>query len=503
MGPVLHVMSQSSECRRARNSGNQRNAVAEQNTEDACPDSPTTEKVTPTRLVLLSLPPLASQDASRSYILLLQQSRPRTTLVMTSTLFQLNYDVLSDVLGLMSSHDAAQLALTCRGAYALALPRFLSDVSLGGLYHKSSSSAVSQLTDFCNFLLAPAPSWHGPPSSRLDSLRTLELMRDAVRVRKAGVWTTDASAVALLSNVLARANNLQKLTLWGSEALFKAYPDFGLGSSASIHALILGGDVAPLPALARAFPHVRQLIFIGGGACVPEWAFASPSVDPQALDAWRESVESIDTCFPVLPLAVPARRVHLRNPIVSDLDAIHCAREFLGRTRPVVLSTAMSAYASPEEFGAVLELAAPSLRYLELVGDRCENVEDGTEWVQARVANAFSLVPDLSLLGISLSVTPVVVSAMNRLKPYAGTPDAPRSDESRDLMGLVRALAASSPSLKFVAIDLSPAKGSSLAERAWFRVFEVKDSRSRHVVKISEKEGSALAEKMRAFNRYD
>ena len=103
------------------------------------------------------------------------------------------------------------------------------------------------------------------------------------------MWTTDASAVALLSKVLARAHNLQKVTLWGSEALFKAYPDFGLGSSASVHTVILGGDVAPLPALARAFPHVHQLIFVGGGACVPEWAFASPSVDPQALSAWRES----------------------------------------------------------------------------------------------------------------------------------------------------------------------------------------------------------------------
>ena len=304
---------------------------------------------------------------------------------MTSELLDLNYDVLSDILGRISPRDAAQLALTCRSAYALALPRFLSQVSLGGLYHKPSSSAVSQLTDFCNFLLAPAPTWHGSPSARLDALRTVEVMRDAVRVRKAGVWTIDASAIALLCNVLTRAPNLQKVTLWGSEALFNAYPDFGLGSSTSVHTLVLGGDIAPLPALARAFPHVRQLVFVGGGACIPEWAFASPSVDPRALSAWRDSVECIDTGFPVLPLAIPARRVHLRNPIVSDFDTIHCAREFLGRTRPVVLCTTVSAYASSEEIGAVLELGAPSLRYLELVGDRCTSIDDGREWVQVRL----------------------------------------------------------------------------------------------------------------------
>ena len=301
---------------------------------------------------------------------------------MTQTLLTLNYDVFADILERISSHDAARLALTCRRAYTVSFPRFLSDVSLGGLFHKTSSSAVSQLTDFCNFVLAPAPSWHGPPSARIDALRSLEVMRDAVRVRKNGVWTTDASAVALLSTVLSRAQNLQKLTLWGSEALFNAYPDFGLGSSASIHTLVLGGDVAPLPALARAFPNVRQLIFVGGGACTPEWAFDSPSVDPQGLSAWRRSIERVDTGFPVASLAVPARRFDIRNPIQSDPDAIQCAREFLGRTRPVVLSTAVSAYASADEIGAVLGLAESSLRYLDLVGDRCESVKDGTEWVQ-------------------------------------------------------------------------------------------------------------------------
>ncbi|EJF56738.1 hypothetical protein DICSQDRAFT_70853 [Dichomitus squalens LYAD-421 SS1] len=281
---------------------------------------------------------------------------------MTPTLLTLNYDVLSDILGRISPRDAAQLALTCRHAYTLAFPRFLSDVSFGGLYHKTSSSAVSQLKDFCNFVLAPAPSWHGPPSARLDALRSLEVMRDAVRVRQDG--------------------NLRKLTLWGSEALFNAYPDFGLSSSASIHTLVLGGDVAPLPALAHAFPTVRQLIFVGGGVCIPEWAFESQPVDTDVLGAWRGSVERVDTGFPILPLAVPARRVDIRNPIVSDVDAVQCAREFLGRTRPVVLSTVMSAYAAAEEVGTVLGLAASSLRYLDLVGDRCESVKDGTEWVQ-------------------------------------------------------------------------------------------------------------------------
>ena len=84
-------------------------------------------------------------------------------------------------------------------------------------------------------------------------------MRDAVRVRKDGAWATDASAVALLSSALERAHGLRRLTLWGSAALFAACPTFGQGSSASIDTLVLGGDIASLPLLARAFPHVRSL----------------------------------------------------------------------------------------------------------------------------------------------------------------------------------------------------------------------------------------------------
>ena len=119
---------------------------------------------------------------------------------MSYTLLSLNYDVLSTILPLISSQDAAQLALTCRDAYSLALPRFLSDVSLGGLYHKPGGSAVAQLKAFCNFALAPTPSWQGAPAARLDGLRSLEVMRDAVRVRKDGAWVTDTSAVAARSS---------------------------------------------------------------------------------------------------------------------------------------------------------------------------------------------------------------------------------------------------------------------------------------------------------------
>lgn len=308
---------------------------------------------------------------------------------MPHTLFTLNYDVLSDILQLLSPHDAAQLALASRAAYVLAFPRIVSDVTLGGLYHKPGGSALSQLTNFCNFLLAPAPAWHGAPSARIDALQSLQVMRDAVRVRKGGAWTSDASGVALLSSVIERAQNLQKLTLWGSDALFAAYPAFAQNSSPSIQVLILGGDVPALPTLASAFPHVRAVQFIAGsGSCAPDWAlFAAANgggdVDTRALGAWQQCLDSVETAYPILPLACPVRRVAMRHPLVSDTYGLFCAREFLRRTHPVVLSASTSAVLTEEELHAVLdaEVVAPGLRFLELVGDRCEGIKEASEWM--------------------------------------------------------------------------------------------------------------------------
>ncbi|KAI0659065.1 hypothetical protein C8Q70DRAFT_1045314 [Cubamyces menziesii] len=428
---------------------------------------------------------------------------------MPHTLLTLNYDVLSQILALISPHDAAQLALASRAAYALALPRIVSDVTLGGLYHKPGGSALSQLTAFSNFVLSPAPEWLGAPYARLDALQSLHVMRDAVRVRKNGVWTVDTNAVSLLSAVISRARNLQKLTLWGSDALFAAFPDFGLNSSPSIHTLVLGGDVPPLPVLAHAFPNVRTLEFIaGGGSCAPDWALftANDTGDAAALGAWQKKLDRVDAGFPILPLACPVRRVDLRNPLVSDTYMLFCAREFLRRTRPVVLSASVSSELTEEELCAVLdgEVVAPGLRFLELVGDRCKGVKEGSEWM-THVANTLTTL-QIPILGISLSITPsiplmIVPSALKASHEIIRTPTT--TSEPVDLVALARTIVEHAPSLRFVALDLSSAPGGSASKskQAWFRVYDV--GKQRKVEQVSESEGREIQRKMRSFNRWD
>ncbi|KAH9919441.1 uncharacterized protein BXZ73DRAFT_104915 [Epithele typhae] len=356
----------------------------------------------------------------------------------------LNYDILSSILPLVDANDAAQLALASRSAYRLALPRFLADVTIGGLYHKPGNSAVTQLTAFCNFLLGPAPAWHGAPTARLDDLRTLE------------------SAVSLLSAVLARAHSLQRLTLWGSDALFTADPDFAQGSSPSIETLVLGGDIAPLPVLAKAFPNVRELIFLGvNGSCAPNWAFFQPDANSDALGPWQNTLERVDTGFAVMPLQCPVKRVVVREPVMDGFDHLYPAREFLGHAQPVVLS----------------------LLFLELTGDRCEGLKESAEW-RGSVSSALALVPFLNLRGLSLSVTPAVLLRLWWKAEGERPPAPPEAIRTVDFHAIAQAVAESAPSLQFITIDLTRQR------EPWIGACFVLA-------------GAATVARMRAFNQYD
>ena len=64
----------------------------------------------------------------------------------SGTLLDLNRDVLGTVVSFVPPKDAMQLALTCRSAFAVAMPRFLSEVVLGGT---SRMDGPEQITLFC------------------------------------------------------------------------------------------------------------------------------------------------------------------------------------------------------------------------------------------------------------------------------------------------------------------------------------------------------------------
>lgn len=103
---------------------------------------------------------------------------------------------------------------------------------------------------------------------------------------------------------------------------------------------------------------------------------------------------------------------------------------------------------------------------------------------------------------MTLSVTPAIVSMAATSKPQPVTPPTP-PQKAVDVAALARSVADSVPSLQFVTVDLSGARGGNAADHGCFRVLESATGSARKVLKISEEEGLAAATKMRAYNRYD
>ena len=138
----------------------------------------------------------------------------------------LNSDVLNIILSLLSPSDADKLARTCRAAYRYAIPRILSDVTLGLGFHRKPKS---QLASFCHFVLAGAPG-------RALLLRRLDLRRDAfpwVEVeikavpgnpRGSRAYTIDYSVASLLAEVIQQADGLEEVHVAGADPLLASEP---------------------------------------------------------------------------------------------------------------------------------------------------------------------------------------------------------------------------------------------------------------------------------------
>ncbi|EPS95301.1 hypothetical protein FOMPIDRAFT_1054291 [Fomitopsis schrenkii] len=124
----------------------------------------------------------------------------------------LNDDVLNIILSLLSPSDAGKLAQTCRAAYTHAIPRYLSDVTLGLEVQRKPKS---QLASFCHFILSGAPN-------RASFLRRVELRQEAfpwveVEIKAKlgdpfGIRTNrDYSLASLLAEVIQQADGLEEV----------------------------------------------------------------------------------------------------------------------------------------------------------------------------------------------------------------------------------------------------------------------------------------------------
>ncbi|KAI0365973.1 hypothetical protein BV20DRAFT_913379, partial [Pilatotrama ljubarskyi] len=327
-----------------------------------------------------------------------------------------------------------QLAMTCREAYDLAMPRVLSDVSIGD---PGDDDGPERLEKFCRFMLAD-------PHRRVRHLRALRLLEGAFArahlVSGRERFEADFSSADVLATLLLRADNLRIIHIRDAEPLFQSHPAvyealsqltslkevslYYIGNSTlkaisqlrstpavvenglwkdgprpqgditpfgpfvdslkhlklwecgcmlesiidrhvwpNLHTLEIGGRIAKISELARAFPNLRRLTFYREFSVKQE---TGPAV------CWPE-LDYLETSAPITAFPSPVRRLQLQYSIGATRggSGSHNSSDlktalFMERANPVVLSCTLSD-AVPVTMLERMKSSMPSLRYLELV----------------------------------------------------------------------------------------------------------------------------------------
>ena len=359
-------------------------------------------------------------------------------------LFALNRDVLKTISDFCAPGDALKLALTCKDAYDLAMPRVLSDVSIGD---PALNDGPDRLEKFCQFMLAD-------PRRRTRHLRALRLLEGAfARVTTVGGrdrLQADFSSADVLANLLRQAYNLRLIHIRDAEPLFQSHPAVyeALAQLTSLSAVSLyyignstlkaisqlrctpavienglwkdgprpQGDITPFGPFVDSLKHLKlwecgcmlesvidrhvwpnlHTLEIGGRiAKISELAHAFPnlrrltfylefSVKPEtgAVTCWPE-LDYLETSAPLPSFPSPVRRLQLQYPIGSS-SGLHNSSDL--KTLPLMERTnpvVLSCTVSDAASGMLLERmksSMPSLRYLELVYTDGPCSRGGMEW---------------------------------------------------------------------------------------------------------------------------
>ncbi|KAI0777538.1 hypothetical protein BD413DRAFT_467910 [Trametes elegans] len=343
----------------------------------------------------------------------------------------LNRDVLKSISDFCAPADALQLALTCKDAYELAMPRVLSDITIGD---PIMDDGPDRLRKFCDFMLAD-------PRRRVRHLRALRLLEGAfARVHDVGGrerLDADFSPATVLARLLLQADNLRIIQIRDAEPLFQSDPAvyealakltslrevslYYIGNSTlkalsqlrSTPAVIENGlwkdgprpqgDITPFGPFVSSMRHLKlwecgcmlesvidrhtwpnlHTLEIGGRiAKISELAHAFPSlrrltfylefsVKPETGPApcWPE-LDYLGTSAPIPSFPSPVRRLQLQYPIGATPGSPNSSDL---KTLPLMERanpTVLACTISESVSDMMLErmkLSMPSLRYLELV----------------------------------------------------------------------------------------------------------------------------------------
>ena len=154
-----------------------------------------------------------------------------------------------------------------------------------------------------------------------------------------------------------------------------------------VHTLEIGGRIAKISELARAFPNLQRMTF---------YLEFSVKQETGPVVCWPE-LDYLETSAPIPLFPSPVRRLQLQYPIgarsgsQNDLKTL----PLMERTNPVVLCVTMS-YMVSDTIMERMKTAMPSLRYMELVvsdancGRASMQWQTFQEWVVRVFAHSFT-----------------------------------------------------------------------------------------------------------------
>ncbi|OJT11501.1 hypothetical protein TRAPUB_11973 [Trametes pubescens] len=439
-------------------------------------------------------------------------------------LLALNRDVLKTISDFCPPGDALQLAMTCKDAYELAMPRVLADVSIGD---PCFDDGPDRLYKFCRFMLANPPR-------RIRHLRALRLLEGAFArvhiVHGRERLDADFSSAEVLAELLRQADNLRVIHIRDAEPLFQFNPAvyealaqlsslkelslYYIGNSTlkaisqlrSTPALIENGlwkdgprpqgDITPFSNFVDSVKHLKlwecgcmlesivdrhvwpnlHTLDIGGRiAKLSELAHAFPNLrrltfylefsvkqETGPAACWPE-LDYLETSAPIPSFPSPARRLQLQYPIGATPGS-HNSSDL--KTLPLmehanpVVLSITVSEAVPLTMLERMKGAMPSLRYLELVYTDACG-RTGVRWP------AFQEWVGRNLY--ILRTTAIVGLCIG----YTGADDSASDPEMRAAryLSLARTLTRNIKSLQYVGVGLQDDTGGMYAlDCTWYRV---------------------------------
>ena len=187
-------------------------------------------------------------------------------------------------------------------------------------------------------------------------LKAISQLNSKLHVIENGLWKDGPRPQGDVTPFGRYVDSLKHIRLWECGCMLESvierhvWPD--------VHTLDIGGRIAKISELARAFPNLRRLTF--------HLEF-SVKQETGPVVCWPE-LDYLETSAPIPLFPSRVRRLQLQYPIgarsgsQNDLKTL----PLMEKTNPVVLSVTMSHTVS-ETFLGRMKSSMPSLRYLELV----------------------------------------------------------------------------------------------------------------------------------------